>query len=91
LKHGDINAKFSYVNRKHARYLIMELSAQIRKLLLHKKINLGWQICKVEDYVVATRCCKCFRFNHRAPDCRGEETYPLCAGSYKLKDTTTNP
>ena len=49
MKQGDINTKFCYETRKHTRNLV------IRKLLLHKKIKLGWQICKVEDYVVATR------------------------------------
>ena len=64
----------------------MGVGAQTRKLLLHAKVKLGWQICKIEDYVVANRCYKCFRFNHRARDCRGEETCPPCAGSHKLKD-----
>lgn len=91
LNRGDIKAKFNYETRKHNRNLVMEVSAQTRKLLLHKKVKLGWQICKIEDYVVATRCYKCSRFNHRARDCRGEETCPLCAGSHKLKECTTNP
>jgi hypothetical protein len=59
----------------------MEVGAQTRKLLLHKKLKLGWQICKIEDYVVATKCYKCSRFNHRARDCRGEESCPLCRKS----------
>jgi len=37
----------------------------------------------------ATRCYKFSRFNHRARDCR-EKTYPLCAGSHKLKVCITN-
>ena len=91
LKQGDIKSKFSYETRKHTRNLAMEVSAQTRKLLLHKKVKLGWQICKIEAYVVATRCYKRSRFNYRARDCRGEETCPLCAGSHKLKECTTNP
>jgi len=91
LKQGDIKAKFSYETRKHNRNLVMEVSAQTRKLLLHKKVKLGWQISKIEDYVVATQCYKFSRFNHRTRDCRGEETCPLCAGSQKLKECTTNP
>jgi len=47
-------------------------------------------ICKVEDYLVATRCFKCWRFNHRHQDFRGEETCSLCAGRHKMKECTAN-
>jgi hypothetical protein len=90
LKQGDIKDKFSYETRNHNRNLVMEVSAQTRKLM-YKKVKLGWQICKIEDYVAGTRCCNCSRFNHRARDCRGEETSHLCGGSHKLKECTTNP
>jgi len=88
LKQGDIKAIFSYQTRKHSRNLVMEVGAHNRKRILHKKVKLGWQICKIEDYkyVVATRCYKCSRFNHTARDFRGEETCPLCAESHKLKN-----
>ena len=85
LKAGDINAKFNYVTKKHTQNLVVEVNAQTRKLLLQKKVKLGWLICKVEDYLVATRCFKCSRFNRR-----GEETCPLCAGHHKMKDCTAN-
>jgi len=91
LKRGDIEAKFSYETRKNTRNMVVEVSAQTRKLLLNRRVKLGWQICKIDDYVVATRCYKCSRYNHRARDCRGEVTCPLCAGNHKLKECTTNP
>ena len=91
LKQGDINAKFSYQTKKHGRNLVIEVEAGTRKLLLQKKIKLGWQICAVHDYVVATRCYKCSKYNHRARECRGEECCPLCAGSHKMKDCSANP
>jgi len=56
----------------------MEVEAQTRKLLLQQKVKRGWLICKIEDYLVANRFFKCFRFNYRFRECRGEETYPLC-------------
>ena len=91
LKTGDINAKFSFVTKKHARNLVIEVTAQTRKLLLQKKVKLGWLICNVEDYLVVNRCFKCSKFNHRFQNCHGEETCPLCAGRHKLKDCTANP
>jgi len=52
---------------------------------MYNKVKLGWLICNTEDYLVATRCFKCSRFNHSSWDCRGNETCPLCAGNHKLK------
>lgn len=87
LGNGDINAKFCYKTKK-GRNLVIEVGAQTRKILLQTKLKLGWLICKVEDYVVAKRCFRCSRFNHRFSECRGEETCPLCARSHKLKECT---
>jgi hypothetical protein len=91
LKQGDIAGKFSYETKKNTRNLVIEVSAQTGKLLLHRRVKLFWQICKIEDYVVATRCYKCSRYNHRARDCRGDVTCPLCAGNHIPKECTTNP
>jgi hypothetical protein len=59
LKAGDINAKYIYETKKHSRNLVVEVNAQTLKLLLQNKVKLGWMICKVEDYLVATMCFKC--------------------------------
>jgi phage FluMu protein Com len=37
----------------------------------------------MEDHVAVNRCLKCSRYNHRASNCRGEETCPLCTGGHK--------
>jgi hypothetical protein len=79
LKAGDINVKYNYETKRHPRNVVVEDNAQTRKLLLQKKVKLGWMICEVEDYLIATRCFKCSRFNHRHQDCLGEEPCPLCA------------
>ena len=91
LQKGDSKAKFRYETKKHIRNLVIEVGAQTRKRFLQKKVKLGWLICKIEDYVVANRCFKCSRFNHRFRDCRGEESCPLCAGNHKLKEYTATP
>jgi len=66
--------------------MIIEFGSERRKKLLHKKLKIGWLICSVDDYLVAKRCCKCSRFNHRHQDCRDVETCSLCAGGHKLKE-----
>jgi hypothetical protein len=90
LKAGNITAKYNYETKRHTQNLVVEVNAQTQKFLLQEKVKLGWMICKVEDYLVATRCFKCSSFNHRHQDCRGEETCPLCAGRHKMKECTSN-
>jgi hypothetical protein len=86
LKKGSIAAKFTFVTRKMYRNAVVEVEADTRKTILHRKIKLGWQIYTTEDYLVATRRFKCSKFNHRTQDCRGEVTCPLCAGPHTLKE-----
>jgi hypothetical protein len=69
LKTGDIAAKFSYEPKRCTRNLIIEVNAQTRKCLIKREVKLGWLICSIEDYLVANRCFKCSRFNHRFREC----------------------
>ena len=85
---GDIVAKFSYRTKRGQVNMVTEVCSGTMKKLLHKKLELGWLICNADDYLVARRCFKCSRFNHRHQDCRGEETCPLFAGGHKLKECT---
>jgi hypothetical protein len=55
----ETEAKFSNETKKQIRNLVLEVGAQTRNLLIRRNIKLGWQICKIEDYVVPNRCLKC--------------------------------
>jgi len=90
LKAGDNTAKYVYETKKYSRNLVVEVNVHTRKLLLQNKVKLGWTICEVEDYLVATRCFKCSIFKHRHQDCRGEETCPHCAVCHKMTECTAN-
>jgi len=90
LNKGDINAKFLYVTKRHTRNLVIEVSAQTRRMLIQKKIKLGWIICGLGDYLVANRCFKCSKFNHRLRECKGTVTCPR-AGNHALKDCPASP
>lgn len=91
LNAGDLQAKFCYVTKNNRKNLVIEVSSQVRRDLLQTKIKLGWLMCKAHDYVVASRCFKCSRFNHRFRECRGEGTCPLCADRHQKKDCTASP
>jgi len=84
IEKGETTPKFTYETKRHTRSIVIEVSSQTRKKLIHKKVKLGWINCSIEDYLVATRCYRCSRFNHRMRDCRGSETCPICAGNHYL-------
>ena len=51
LQKGSKVAKFIYfINRKH-RNAVVEVGAEIRRILQDKKVRLGWQICKTDNYL----------------------------------------
>jgi len=77
LRKGEIVAKFTYVTKKMNRNLVVEVGADTRKILLQRKIKIGWQICRIEDYLVANRCFKCSRFNHRHRDLQRGSNMPF--------------
>jgi hypothetical protein len=91
LMKGDIDAKFDFTTKNKNRNLVIEVEAKVRKILLLTKIKLGWHICKADDYIVATRCFRCSRYNHRHNECKGNETCPICAGAHRLKDCVADP
>lgn len=47
---GDIIAKFAYVTKRHARNLLMEVTADTRRQIIQKKVKLGWIMCNLGDY-----------------------------------------
>ena len=73
---GEITLKFTYETKRHPRSIVIEVSSQTRKKLIHNKVKLGWINCSIEDYLVATRCFKCSRFNHRMGGLQGIRNMP---------------
>jgi len=74
LMKGNIVPKFTYVTKRMHRNAVVEVGPETRKILTHRKIKLGWQICRTDDYITETRLFKCSKFNHRTIECRGEVT-----------------
>ena len=69
--------------------MAVEVGPETRKRLLLSKLKMAWLICRAGDYLVAKRCYKCSRYNHKYHECKGEETCPLCAGGHSLNDCKT--
>ena len=91
LMKGYIDPKFDFTTKNQYRNMVIEVEAKVRKILLLTNIKLGWHIFKADDYVVAMRCFRCRRYNHRNKECKGNETCPICSGAHKLKDRVAEP
>ena len=74
LNAGKVVPKFTYRGKRHTTNMVIEVGPPKRQKILSTKLKIGWPICNTRDYIVVNRCYKCSRFNHKASDCRGEET-----------------
>ena len=90
LNTGDVKPKFIFRGKRNTRNLVIEVGSQTRLNIFNTKLKIGWHICNTEDYVVVNRCFKCSRYNHKASNCRGVETCPLCTGGHKLKECSAS-
>lgn len=56
------------------------------KVLTARKINIGWERCKVFDGVEIMYCYKCKGYNHKSNECKSEETCLKCHGNHKTSE-----
>jgi hypothetical protein len=87
----EIKPKFVYRGKINTKNLLIEVDPQTRQKIFNTKLKIGWHICNAKDYIEVNRCFKCSRYNHRASDCRGEETCPLCTGGHTIKVCSASP
>jgi hypothetical protein len=83
---GDIVAKFIFATKRETRNLVIEVLPQTRRQILQTKLQLHWNICKVDDYIAVTRCFRCSGYNHRQTECTCQLACPLCAGQHKMQE-----
>lgn len=83
----DIQPQFVYENKKSRKTnLVVEVTPEVRNKLLGKKLKIGWEVCRHEDYIRIKRCFKCSKFNHTASNCRGKLTCPVCAEEHRRNE-----
>ena len=86
IEKGDITPRYLFKDKIKSNNLVIEINSTRRKKLLGKEMKLGWNMCNVDDYIRINRCYKCSKFNHRAQDCKGELTCPICAEKHSLRE-----
>ncbi|PSN57875.1 hypothetical protein C0J52_05669, partial [Blattella germanica] len=75
---GIILPKYSFQDRKKNKNVILELTAEVRKQILGRKLKIGWHMCNWDDHLRVRRCAKCCKFNHYAKECHGNQICPNC-------------
>jgi len=58
--------------------MVIEVDPSTQGKLMTTRINLGWAICRVDDYIVAKRFYCCSRYNHNFREYKGRKHAP-CA------------
>ena len=74
MKPGEVSTRFKFKTKGGELNMVVEVGPETRKKLLRTKLKMGWLIFSVGDYLVAKRCLKCSKYNHRHQECKGEET-----------------
>lgn len=71
------------VKDKQSNNVIIDVSKNARDIIIKKdRIYVGWNCCKVQDYLAVTRCYKCQGFGHTTKYCRSSnETCGHCSES----------
>ena len=85
-----ITLRYLLNDKRKANNLVAEVNCTTRMKFLGKKMKLGRNVCNVYDYIKVNWCYKCSKFNHRAQDCKGELTCPICAENHSLRECKTS-
>lgn len=53
------------------------------KIMEERKVNVGWERCRVYDGTELVQCMKCRGYNHIAKECKNQEICLKCHGQHK--------
>lgn len=77
-----VHVKKNYNNRTVN--VILEVDRQTKEEVDRMKI--GWNVCRVVDYVQIIRCFNCCQYGHTAANCKNTLTCGYCGGVHKSPD-----
>jgi len=83
----ELNKKFTKWTFEDSRHVVVEVSPNLRReLVALRKIKRHWNMCKVEDFVVVTRCLKFLGFGHTSTFCQNQQKCSHCAEDHHWKE-----
>jgi hypothetical protein len=56
------------------------------KIINAKKINFGWNRCRVVDAIEIIRCFHCAEYGHFGKECENKRSSPKCPGEHKVSE-----
>ncbi|XP_076398048.1 uncharacterized protein LOC143266329 [Megachile rotundata] len=86
---NEIRILTEYVNRyKRYKSIVLEVTPQIRqRMLVHNRLYINYESCRIEDYIRVLQCFKCLKFNHTAKNCTATtSTCGHCAGDHDSRE-----
>jgi len=67
--------------------VIAEVDAKTHDMMLEEgRVKIGWNICRVQNYIGILRCFKCCGYYHFARDCKKEVVCDQCAGKHASRE-----
>jgi len=67
--------------------IIAEVDAKTHDVMLEEgTVKIGWNICRVINYIEILRCFKCCGYYHFARDCKKEVACGQCAGKHTSRE-----
>lgn len=87
IKH-KYKAKDERRNDTKRNHVVAECTVRVRNWLRRKgRVYIGWESCRIKDYVEVARCYKCQRFGHVAKHCAEKKlSCSHCSGEHDFKD-----
>lgn len=73
--------------RTYSNSAIIECDAKtFEKLKNLQRVNIGWERCRVWEYIDVFRCYRCSEYGHIASSCSKPLCCPKCTGQHERKD-----
>lgn len=84
--HDNLDIKVKTVKKMKTKFMcIIETDpVSYEKIMKKEKLSIGWNICRVYEYLQIFRCFNCHGFNHLAKDCPHQEKCSKCGSSEHL-------
>lgn len=88
LKNSDLKVLKIYENKRLRNYgAIVEIDRHsFQSISIEKKLNIGWNRCRIEELIAVRKCFKCCGFNHKSAECKNRIACLRCGGEHISKD-----